>query len=161
MAKEDWETVSAIYKEGIATKIATFETEVPDYGTWDQSHMPESRLVAKFGNQVVGWAALSPISNRCAYAGVAEASVYVSKSAHGKGVGKMLLMALVDGSERAGIWTLQAGMFPENVASLALHRACGFREVGMWERVGQLQGVWKDVVRMERRSKIVGGPKNN
>ena len=156
MRGEDREAVQAIYREGIATGNATFETDVPEWETWDRNHLRESRLVAREGDQVVGWAALSPVSSRCVYAGVAEVSVYVKASARGQGVGKALLRALVEASERAGIWTLQVGIFPENTASIALHIACGFREVGCRERLGQMHGVWRDVILMERRSQVVG-----
>jgi phosphinothricin acetyltransferase len=156
MTGDDWEAVQAIYREGIATGDATFETDVPDWETWDGNHLREGRLVAREGDQVVGWAALSPISSRCVYAGVAEASAYVGASARGQGVGKALLRALVEASEQAGIWTLQAGIFPENKASIALHKACGFREVGRREHLGMMHGLWRDVILMERRSQVVG-----
>jgi phosphinothricin acetyltransferase len=156
MQPADWPAVRAIYREGIATGNATFETEAPEWEQWDSGHLPICRLVARRDGQIVGWAALSPVSGRCVYAGVAEVSVYVAAAARGQGVGKALLAALVAESERAGLWTLQAGIFPENAASLALHRACGFREVGRRERIGQMHGVWRDIVLMERRSKIVG-----
>jgi L-amino acid N-acyltransferase YncA len=152
----DWEAVRAIYREGIATGNATFETDVPDWEAWDKNHLPACRLVAKADGRVVGWAALTPYSSRRAYAGVAGLSIYVSASARGQGIGRTLLGALIEASEQAGLWTLQAGIFPENAASLALHRACGFREVGRRERIGRLNGVWRDVVLMERRSKVVG-----
>jgi L-amino acid N-acyltransferase YncA len=156
MRDEDWDAVRAIYREGIATGNATFETDVPAWEAWDRGHLHACRLVAKADGRVVGWAALTPYSSRRAYAGVAGLSVYVSASARGQGIGRALLGALIEASERAGLWTLQAGIFPENVASLALHRAHGFREVGRRERIGRLNGVWRDVVLMERRSKVVG-----
>jgi len=155
LADEDWPAVRAIYKEGIATGNATFETETPVWQTWDETHRPDCRLVARAGDGVVGWAALSPVSGRCVYDGVAEVSVYVAAPARGRGIGKALLSALVEASERAGVWTLQAGIFPENVASIAIHQACGFRKVGVRERLGQLHGVWRDVILMERRSPAV------
>ncbi len=155
MQDKDWEVVRAIYREGIATGNATFETDVPEWAAWDAGHLRDGRLVARAGEQVLGWAALSPVSGRCVYAGVAEVSVYVASAARGKGVGKALLRELVAESERAGMWTLQGGVFPENVASIALHEACGFRKVGVRERLGKLRGVWRDVVLMERRSEIV------
>ena len=156
MQAGDWDAVRAIYREGIATGNATFETDVPDWEAWDRGHLRACRLVAKADGRVVGWAALTPYSSRRAYAGVAGLSIYVSASARGQGIGRALLGALIDASERAGLWTLQAGIFPENTASLALHRALGFREVGRREHIGQLNGVWRDVVLMERRSKVVG-----
>ena len=156
MRDEDWRAVQAIYREGVATGDATFETGTPEWEEWNRSHWRDCRLVAREGDQVVGWAALSPVSSRCIYSGVAEVSVYVAARARGRGVGKVLLQALVEESERAGVWTLQGGIFPENVASLALHKACGFREVGYRERIGQMKGVWRDTVLVERRSKVVG-----
>lgn len=156
MQPDDWTAVEAIYREGIATGLATFETETPSWEAWDVAHRPDCRLVARQDGHVVGWAALSPVSGRCVYGGVAEVSIYVAAAARGQGIGKALLDALIAASETTGIWTLQAGIFPENTASLALHRACGFRTVGIRERIGQLHGVWKDVVLLERRSAIVG-----
>ena len=154
----DWPAVSAIYAEGIETRTATFETEVPTWEAWDAAHLAEHRLVARASGsepQTLGWAALSPYSDRCAYGGVAEVSVYVAVDARGRGVGSTLLRAVVKSSEAVGIWTLQAGIFPENLASLNLHRACGFRVVGVRERIGQLAGEWRDVVLLERRSKEI------
>jgi len=156
MKEQDWEAVQAIYREGIAAGDATFETEAPEWEAWDRSHRLQCRLVAREKGQVVGWAALSPISGRRVYAGVAEISIYVKESARGRGTGKALLRALIEESEQAGIWTLQGGIFPENEASIALHKACGFREVGRRERLGQMHGLWRDVILMERRSKRVG-----
>jgi len=153
---DDWPAVEAIYREGIATGMATFETETLPWEQWDAAHRPDCRLVARDGNRVLGWSVLSPVSDRCAYAGVAENSIYIAAAARGQGIGKRLLGVLVEASEAAGIWTLQTGIFPENAASLALHQACGFRIVGTRERVGQLHGVWKDVVFLERRSRVVG-----
>jgi phosphinothricin acetyltransferase len=146
----DWEAVSAIYAAGIASRNATFETEVPAWEAWDAGHT--TRLVAERDGSVVGWAALSPVSERCCYAGVAENSVYVAPEAQGQGVGRALLERLVAESEAAGIWTIQTGVFPENVASVALHVACGFRVVGTRERLGQLEGKWRDVLFLERRT---------
>lgn len=152
MAADDWDAVRRIYREGIATGNATFETELPEWERWDASHLPHSRLVARDAGAVVGWAALSPVSARRAYRGVAEVSVYVAESARGRGAGRMLLEALIAESEGQGIWTLQAGIFPENSASLELHRKCGFRLVGRRERIGQLGGIWRNVLLLERRS---------
>jgi phosphinothricin acetyltransferase len=156
MKSADWNAVRAIYEEGIATGHATFETEVPEWREWDKSHLRDCRLVAKAKEQVVGWTALSPVSERCVYAGVAEVSIYITSSARGQGIGKTLLQALIDKSEKVGIWTLQAGVFPENTASIALHKACGFREIGYRSRIGQTGDVWRDVVLLERRSAICG-----
>lgn len=156
MRPEDWPAVETIYRAGIATGMATFETETPPWAQWDAGHRPDCRLVARDGDRVLGWAALSPVSERCVYAGVAESSIYIAAAARGQGIGKRLLGALIAASEAAGIWTLQTGIFPENAASLALHKACGFRIVGTRERIGQLHGVWKDVVFLERRSPVVG-----
>lgn len=152
----DWEAVSRIYAEGIATGHATFETSVPSWDSWDRDHLAAPRLVARGAGETLGWAALSPVSGRCVYGGVAEVSVYVAAAARGRGVGLSLLEALVAGSEAAGLWTLQAGIFPENEASLAIHRLCGFREVGRRERIGKMGGRWRDVVLLERRSRIAG-----
>ena len=149
---EDWERVSAIYRDGIATGQATFETRVPSWAEWNLSHLAAPRLVATDGEHVVAWAALTPVSARRVYAGVAEVSVYVSSNRRGRGVGKSLLEALVTESETNMIWTLQASIFPENVASLALHKSCGFRQVGRRERIGKMNGVWRDTVLLERRS---------
>jgi L-amino acid N-acyltransferase YncA len=154
----DWPAVAAIYAAGIATGNATFETDVPSWERWNASHLPDHRLVARYGRdgEVAAWAALAPVSDRCAYAGVAENSIYVAESARGRGVGRRLLTALVEQGEEAGIWTVQTGIFPENTASLALHRRCGFRVVGVRERLGQLDGRWRDVLLLERRSARVG-----
>ncbi len=155
MTPADWPAVRTIYEEGIATGDATFETGAPAWENWDQGHMPSPRLVAREGTRVLGWATLSPVSGRCVYAGVAEVSVYVAAVARGQGVGSALLAELVARSERAGLWTLQAGIFPENKASIALHEKRGFRVVGRRERLGQLKGIWRDVILMERRSPII------
>ena len=153
----DWTAVAQIYADGIATGEATFETDVPTWEKWDAGRMPTCRFVAKSeAGAVVGWAALSPVSSRCVYAGVAEVSVYVAPTAWGKGIGKQLLQALVDGSEAEGIWMLQASIFPENVASVTLHEKCGFRVVGRREKLGQQYGRWRDVLFLERRSHSVG-----
>jgi phosphinothricin acetyltransferase len=156
MRPADWGEVSRIYAEGIATGNATMETEPPSWESWDREHRSDCRLVARDGRSVLGWAALSRVSERCAYGGVAEVSVYVSAAARGRGLGRALLSALIRSSEEAGIWTLQAGIFPENTASLAIHQACGFRVVGVREKLGRLQGVWRDVALLERRSDTVG-----
>jgi L-amino acid N-acyltransferase YncA len=151
----DWPEVSRIYAEGIATGNATFETEVPSWEAWDAAHLPEHRFVAEREGRVCGWIAASPVSSRCCYAGVAELSVYIGEEARGQRVGGELLAALIESSERGGIWTLQTGVFPENAASLALLGRFGFRAVGTQERIGRLHGVWRDVVLLERRSEVV------
>lgn len=156
MLPGDWPAVERIYLDGIATGNATFETESPGWEKWNASHHLHSRLIARDGATIGGWAALSPVSARRVYAGVAEVSVYVAASAQGIGTGRLLLAELIRQSEQNGIWTLQAGIFPENVASLALHKSLGFREVGKRENVGQLGGKWRDTILLERRSEIVG-----
>ena len=152
----DWERVRAIYLEGIATRNATFETEAPSWAEWDAAHHRFARLVACGGGTVLGWAALSPVSRRRCYAGVAEVSVYVAEHARGRGIGRALLEAVIAAAERHGIWTLQGSTFPENEASLRVQRACGFRVVGRRERIALLHGVWRDTILMERRSAVVG-----
>lgn len=155
MQAEDWPAVRAIYEEGIATRNATFETQVPEWPTWDANHLPHCRFVAREEDQVIGWAALSPVSCRAVYVGVVEVSVYVAKTMRSHRVGNALLQTLIAASEDAGIWTLQGSIFPENSASLALHQACGFRIVGRRERIGKLDGIWRDTVLVERRSQKV------
>ncbi len=156
MTADDWPEVRRIYVEGIASGMATFETDAPAWDEWDKLHLDECRLLATFDGEPAGWAALSTVSDRCVYGGVAEVSVYVAAAHGGKGVGSALLGALVGASEAAGLWTLQAGIFPENEASIALHRKHGFRQVGVRERLGRLDGEWKDVALLERRSDRVG-----
>jgi phosphinothricin acetyltransferase len=156
MTPEDWEQVRAIFEDGIRAGNSTFETTAPDWERWEKAHLPFCRLVARSGGIVVGWAALSPVSGRKAYAGVAEASIYVSASAQGKGIGSALQEELTRQSEAHGIWTLQAVVFAENTASLALLKKSGFREVGRRERISQLNGRWRDTILLERRSPVVG-----
>jgi L-amino acid N-acyltransferase YncA len=170
MSPDQWPVVREIYGEGVGSGNATFETELPDWDKWDANHRNDCRLVALepfeegVGDlivpltkvEVLGWAALSAVSARRVYRGVAEVSVYVAARARGRGVGKALLQALVLESEVNGIWMLQAGIFPENVASIALHKACGFRKVGIRHRIGKLGDRWRDVVLLERRSEIIG-----
>jgi L-amino acid N-acyltransferase YncA len=153
---EDWPSVRSIYLEGIASGRATFETEAPSWDVWNASHRSAPRLKVSDGSRVIGWAALGPVSRRPAYAGVAEVSIYVSADSQGHGVGTRLLTALVSSSEDAGIWSLQAGIFAITAPSIALHERCGFRIVGIRERIGQLHGTWQDIVLMERRSLRVG-----
>lgn len=152
----DWEQVRGIYLEGIAGGNATFETGAPVWSKWDAAHLPFGRLVARAGEGILGWSALSQVSDRCCYAGVAEASLYVSARYRGQGIGNALLSATIERAERNGIWTIQAGIFPENAGSLALVRKCGFREVGRRERLGKLYGIWRDVLLFERRSTVTG-----
>ena len=151
MRPGDWPAVAAIYAEGIATRAATFETEPPSYDSFDASHHAEHRFVAVEDGRVVGWAALAPTSSRACYAGVAENSVYVAAGARGRGVGRALMEAVLASAAAGGIWTIQAGMFPENAASLALHEGLGFRFVGRFERIAQLDGVWRDTILLELR----------
>lgn len=151
----DWPEVARIYADGIATGNATFETEVPSWEDWDAAHLDGHRFVAERDGGVVGWIALAPVSGRECYAGVAEISVYVAEEARGTGVGSALLAAVVESAERDGLWTLQTSVFPENEPSLALLRRFGFRTVGIRERIGQLHGVWRDTVLVERRSEVV------
>lgn len=153
---EAWSAVRRIYEEGIAAGDATFETSAPSWEEWDADHRADCRLVARCDGSIVGWAAASPVSGRCVYGGVGEVSVYVDPKAQGRGVGGRLLHDLVEAAEKAGLWTLQAGVFPENEASLRLHQSAGFREVGRRERIGRLGGRWRDVVLLERRSRVVG-----
>jgi len=157
MLDADADAVLAIYEAGIATGHATFQTEVPRWEDWDAAHLKNPRLVAREkSGELVGWCVLSPVSGRAVYAGVAEESVYVAANARRRGVGRALLEAMCRASEEAGIWTLQTGIFPENTTSIALHEACGFRVLGVRERIGRHHGRWRDVVFMERRSRRVG-----
>ena len=151
MKASDWEQVRSIYLEGIRSGNSTFETDAPSWEKWDEGHLPNPRFVMRDEEAVVGWAALSPVSKREVYRGVAELTVYVTESARGKGIGRALLEALIAASEKQGIWTLQASIFPENTASIELHLRCGFREVGRRERIAMLKGVWRDTVLFERR----------
>jgi phosphinothricin acetyltransferase len=155
MTDGDGPAVLEIYRQGIATGNATFETETPPWEKWTAAHLPHSRIVARDGTGVLGWAALSAVSGRCVYAGVAEVSIYIAEREQGRGVGRALLEELIRQSEKNGLWTLQAGIFPENRASIRLHKSCGFREVGRRERIGKLGERWRDTVLLERRSKTV------
>jgi phosphinothricin acetyltransferase len=156
MEEQDWPLVRTIYAQGIATGDATFEASAPEWEQWNANHILACRLVARSGGNLLGWAALSPMSSRCVYAGVAEVSIYIAEHARGRKIGTKLLRALVDASEREGIWTLQAGIFTENVASIHLHENCGFTLLGIRKRLGRMDGRWRDVVLMERRSERVG-----
>lgn len=156
MQSEDWPEVARIYKLGIATGLATFEKNVPTWESWDKAHLQECRLVA-FENQIlVGWAALSPVSSRSVYQGVAEVSVYVDTNQSGRGIGTLLMKTLISKSESLGFWTLQSGIFPENIASVHLHERSGFRKIGIRERIGKMDGKWYDTLLMERRSSSTG-----
>ncbi|SHI63419.1 GNAT family N-acetyltransferase [Pseudozobellia thermophila] len=156
MTEKDWPGVAKIYEEGIRTGFATFETEIPGYESWSAAHLPSCRLVAEDNGVLLGWTALSPVSGRCVYGGVAEVSVYVASAARNRGVGKALMHALIEASEKEGIWSLQSGIFPENRGSIELHKKMGFRFIGKRERIGRLHGVWKDNLLFERRSTVVG-----
>ncbi len=153
---EHWQAVKEIYEEGIRTGNATFEKQAPDFKVWDKGHLKHSRMVASLNSEIAGWAALSPFSGRSIYAGVAEVSVYVKQKYRGQKVGNLLLHSLVTDSEAKNIWTLQSGIFPENKASIKIHEANGFRIVGYREKIGQMNGIWRDTILMERRSKNAG-----
>ena len=156
MNDESWSAIQRIYNDGIATKNATFQTEAPEWTVWDQSHLKDCRLIARIDNQVAGWAALSNVSNRCVYSGVAEVSIYIDSAFRGMGVGDHLMKQLITDSEKHGIWTLQSGIFPENKASIALHLKNGFVIVGIREKIGKMDNVWRDTALFERRSQVVG-----
>lgn len=156
LTNHSWPEVARIYESGIATKNATFQTEVPDWDSWNSSHRRDCRLIARINGKIVGWAALSNVSNRSVYSGVSEVSIYVDSEFQGQGVGNELLDALVKESEIKGIWTLQAGIFPENIGSIKLHQKHGFRLIGIRERIGKMDTRWRDVAILERRSKIAG-----
>jgi L-amino acid N-acyltransferase YncA len=156
MQPADGEAVLRIYQEGIETGQATFQSQAPTWEEWNKSHLEDLRFVALYQELISGWVALSPVSSRCVYAGVAEVSVYVGNQFRGKQIGSSLLQTIVAKSEGKGYWTLQAGIFPENTASIALHKKCGFRVVGERERVGKMNGVWRSTVLLERRSLNVG-----
>jgi L-amino acid N-acyltransferase YncA len=151
-----WPQVKLIYENGMATGNATFQTTAPEWEEWDKTHVPTCRLVAMEENKIAGWAALTPVSGRCVYAGVAEVSVYVADWSRGNGIGSALLAALVTESEMQNFWTLQAGIFPENTASVKMHESAGFRVIGKRERIGQMNGAWRDTLLLERRSKKTG-----
>jgi phosphinothricin acetyltransferase len=156
MQPEHWQEVRAIYEDGIKTGNATFELSAPEWKAWDEAHLQYCRFIAVEGDKILGWSALSPVSGRCVYAGVAEVSVYVSTNARGKGLGKMLLEKLIEGSEANNLWTLQASIFPENVSSIKIHQHCGFRVIGKRERIGKINSIWRDTLLLERRSNKVG-----
>lgn len=156
MTVEDWDAVAEIYKQGVDTNMATFQSDIPTYEDWNNSHLEELRYVACINQQVVGWIALSPISSRCVYRGVCEVSVYVHKDFAGNGIASKLYNIMIEASEKAGIWTLQVGIMEDNVASVQLHKKVGFREVGYRERIGKDRfGNWRNIILMERRSKVI------
>jgi len=161
MKREDWRQVRSIFLEGIGTGNSTFEADAPDWDKWDSAHLREHRLVVREGDSILAWAALSPVSNRCVYSGVAELSLYVAAAHRGKGIGSALLKAIINSTEKAGLWTLQGGIFPENKPSLRLVRKHGFKEIGRREKIGKmtygdLAGTWRDVILVERRSAVIG-----
>jgi L-amino acid N-acyltransferase YncA len=156
LKKEDWSSVAEIYRQGIATGDATFQTGIPTWKGWDSGHLKTCRIVASVDDEVIGWAALTQVSGRCVYSGVAEVSVYVASCYKGQKVGTKLLESLIFQSESEGFWTLQAGIFPENIASLKLHEKLGFRQVGFREKIGKMKGIWRDTILLERRSRIIG-----
>ena len=153
---EHWESVKKIYEDGIATGNATFQTSAPTWEEWNQAHIPIPRLIAIENDEILGWSALTPLSGRCVYAGVAEVSIYIGSIARGKGIGKQLLNQLIEESEKQNIWTLQSGIFPENKASIALHLSAGFRIIGIREKIGMMDGKWRDIVLLEKRSHTIG-----
>jgi phosphinothricin acetyltransferase len=155
LREEDWPAVREIFEQGIAGRNATFEVEAPSWETWDRSQLDGHRYVAVEQGRVVGWVAVHPVSSRPCYRGVVEHSVYVHDDFHGRGIGRALLARLFESTEADGIWTIQTGIFPENEASLALHEKAGFRVVGTQEKLGKLDGAWRDVVVLERRSEVV------
>ena len=156
MLPDHWNAVADIYKQGIATGMATFEKDIPSWDTWNANHTEKCRSIALIEQSIIGWAALSAVSSRCVYGGVAEVSVYVGATNRGMGVGELLLRDMIDQSEKEGFWTLQSGIFPENKKSIELHQKAGFRIIGYREKIGQLDGIWKDNILMERRSKKIG-----
>ncbi len=156
MLPQHWEAVKTIYEEGIATSNATFQTTAPDWKEWDNAHIKPCRIIATEKDEVLGWAALTPVSSRCVYAGVAEVSLYVATNARGKNIGTLLLQELIKQSEQNNIWTLQSGIFPENKASISIHEKNGFRIIGYRERIGKMGSIWRDTISLERRSNKVG-----
>lgn len=156
MLPHHWLAVAKVYRQGMATGNATFEKTVPEFETWDQGHLPACRIVALAGEELAGWAALTAVSGRCVYAGVAEVSIYIGEAFREKKVGSALMQQLISESEKEGVWTLQAGIFPENQASIRLHEKHGFRQVGYRSRIGKMDGIWRDTVLLERRSTVVG-----
>ncbi len=156
MKAADWTNVAEIYRQGIETGNATFQQEIPTWDDWNNGHIKSCRIVAEIDNEIVGWAALTAVSGRCVYAGVAEVSVYISNKYRGQKIGTKLLDKLIAESENERHWTLQAGIFPENIASLKIHEELGFRKIGHREKIGKMNGIWRDTVLLERRSKVIG-----
>ncbi|MCI1265040.1 MAG: GNAT family N-acetyltransferase [Saprospiraceae bacterium] len=156
MKAADWTNVAEIYRQGIETGNATFQQEIPTWDDWNNGHIKSCRIVAEIDNEIVGWAALTAVSGRCVYAGVAEVSVYISNNYRGQKIGTKLLDKLIAESENEKLWTLQAGIFPENIASLKIHEDLGFRKIGHREKIGKMNGIWRDTVLLERRSKVIG-----
>lgn len=156
MTADDWTNVAEIYRQGIETGNATFQQEIPTWDDWNNGHVKSCRIVAVIDNEIVGWAALTAVSGRCVYAGVAEVSVYISNKYRGQKIGTKLLDKLIAESENEKLWTLQAGIFPENIASLKIHEELGFRKIGYREKIGKMNGIWRDTVLLERRSKVIG-----
>lgn len=156
MRAKDWDSVAEIYRQGIETGHATFQREIPTWHDWNMSHLKTCRIVASIDDKIIGWAALTPVSGRCVYAGVAEVSIYISNQYKGQKTGTRLLETLISACEKEGFWTLQAGIFPENTASLKIHENLGFRKVGYREKIGKMNGIWRDIILLERRSKRVG-----
>ncbi|HEY8893083.1 MAG TPA: GNAT family N-acetyltransferase [Clostridium sp.] len=157
MIQSDWEQVANIYFEGIKTGIATFQTKIPTWENWNNNHITSCRLVVRLGDNILGWCALSPTSSRCVYGGVVEVSIYISEKYKGQGIGTVLLTNLIKLSEENGFWTLHSGIIRENASSISLHEKCGFRQIGIREKIAKMNNdKWLDVILMERRSKIVG-----
>ncbi|SIT98199.1 phosphinothricin acetyltransferase [Epilithonimonas bovis DSM 19482] len=156
ITKDNFPEVVEVYKQGLATNIATFQNDLPQWEDWNKGHLDFCRISIYENNKMLGWTALTPVSSRCVYAGVAEVSVYIAQNERGKGIGKILLNELIKQSEANGIWTLQSGIFSENQSSIRLHEKCGFRMVGFREKIGKKNGIWKDNILMEHRSKNIG-----
>ena len=156
MLPNHWNEVAKIYQEGIQTGYATFEKEVPSWEKWNSAHVKACRIIGQINHEIIGWAALSSVSSRCVYGGVAEVSIYISKNHRGKNIGNILFKELISESEKNGFWTLQSGVFRENIGSIKLHENHGFRQIGFREKVAKLDDVWKDTILLERRSKIIG-----
>ncbi len=155
MLPEHWSEVAIIYQDGVETGMATFEKEIPSWEVWDSNHIKACRIIAVLNKKIVGWAALSPVSSRCVYGGVGEVSVYVSNGFRGNQIGEKLLRRLIMESEENGLWTIQSSVFPENIGSIKLHEKVGFRKIGYREKIGALNGVWKDNILLEKRSKLI------